>query len=54
MLEAIYDEPTTPQWFKEIPAVETLRIAWVHQYWIGNGQLHWRSHKDLPPAGINS
>lgn len=54
ILEAIYDEPTTPQWLKEIPAVETLRIAWVHQYWIDNGQLHWRSHKDLPPAGIRS
>lgn len=54
ILEAIYDEPTTPQWLKEIPAVETLRIAWIHQYWIDNGQLNWRSHKDLPPAGIRS
>ena len=54
ILEAIYDEPTTPQWLREIPAIETLRIAWVHQYWIDNGQLHWRSHKDLPPAGIRS
>jgi len=54
ILEAIYDEPTTPQWLKEIPAIETLRIAWVHQYWIDNGQLHWRSHKDLPPAGVRS
>ena len=54
ILEAIYDNPTTPQWLKKIPAVETLRRAWVHQYWIDNGQLHWRSHKDLPPAGIRS
>ena len=54
ILEAIYDEPTTPQWLREIPAVETLRIAWIHQYWIDNGQLHWRSHKDLPPAGLRS
>ncbi len=54
ILQAIYDEPTTPQWLKEIPALETLRIALVHQYWIDNGQLHWRSHKDLPPAGIRS
>ncbi len=52
ILEAIYDEPTTAQWVKEIPAIETLRIAWVHQYWIDNGQLYWRSHKDLPPAGL--
>ena len=54
ILQAIYDEPTTPQWLREIPAIETLRIAWVHQYWIDNGQLHWRSHQDLPPAGIRS
>ena len=54
ILEAIYDDATTPQWLKEIPVIETLRIAWVHQYWIDNGQLCWRSHKDLPPAGSRS
>ncbi len=54
ILEAIYDEPTTPQWLKKIPAIETLRIAWLQQYWIDNGQLNWRSHKDLPPAGLRS
>jgi transposase len=55
ILEAIYDEPTTSQWLREIPAIETLRIAWIHQYWIDeNGQLNWRSHKDLPPAGNRS
>ena len=54
ILEAIYDEPTTPQWLREIPAIETLRIAWVHEYWLDRGQLHWRSHKDLPPAGLRS
>ncbi len=54
ILAAIYDEPTTPQWLREISALETLRIAWIHQYWIDNGQLNWRSHKDLPPAGNRS
>lgn len=54
ILEAIYDDPTTPQWLREVPAIETLRIAWVHQYRIDNGQLYWRSHKDLPPAGSRS
>lgn len=54
ILEAIYNEKITPQWLREIPAIETLRIAWVHQYWINNGQLNWRSHKDLPPAGSRS
>lgn len=54
ILEAIYDEQTTPQWLREIPVIETLRIAWIHQYWIDDGQLCWRSHKDLPPAGSRS
>ena len=22
------------------------------QYWIDNGQLHWRTHQDLPPSGL--
>ena len=54
ILKAIYDDPTTPRWLREIPTVENLRITWIHQYWIDNGQLHWRSHKDLPPAGLRS
>ena len=54
ILEAIYEEPTTPQWLREIPAIETLRITWVHQYRIDNGQLLWRTHNDLPPAGLRS
>jgi transposase len=54
ILEAIYNDPTTPRWLREIPTVENLRITWIHQYWIDNGQLHWRSHKDLPPAGERS
>jgi len=54
ILEAIYDQPTTPRWLREISTVENLRITWIHQYWIDNGQLHWRSHKDLPPAGNRS
>ena len=54
ILEVIYDEPTTPLWLREIPAIETLRITWIQQYWIDNGQLHWRSHKDLPPSGLRS
>jgi transposase len=27
ILEFIYDEPTTPQWLREIPVIETLRIT---------------------------
>ena len=54
ILEGIYDNPTTPLWLREIPAIETLRITWIHQYWIDNGELHWRNHQDLPPSGLRS
>jgi transposase len=54
ILETIYDEPTTPLWLREIPAIETLRRTWIHQYWLDGGELHWRTHQDLPPAGLRS
>ena len=54
ILSAIYDDPTTSSWLREIPALENLRLTWIQQYWIDNGQLHWRSHKDLPPSGLRS
>ena len=54
ILEEIYDNPNTPLWLREIPAIETLRITWIHQYWIDNGELHWRNHQDLPPSGLRS
>ena len=54
ILEAIYDEPNTPLWLQKIPVIENLRRTWIHQYWVKDGQLHWRSHKDLPPAGLRS
>ncbi|WP_069791842.1 IS1182 family transposase (plasmid) [Cyanobacterium sp. IPPAS B-1200] len=54
ILEELYDHPDSPRWLREVPAVETLRMTWVHQYWVNNGQLHWRSHQDLPPAGMRS
>ena len=43
ILEVIYEDPTTPLWLREIPAIETLRVIWIHQYWMDNDQLHWRS-----------
>lgn len=54
ILELIYDEPNTPSWLREIAVIETLRITWVHQYWIDNGELRWRTHQDLPPSGLRS
>jgi transposase len=54
LLSAIY-HATTPQWVREIPAVEILRQTWVYQYYHDEqGQLRWRKAQDLPPAGMRT
>ena len=40
-----------PAWLREVPAVETLRRAWVQQFHAGEPS-HWREAKDLPPAAV--
>ena len=44
--------PDSPDWLTHVPAVETLRQTWVHQYYLINGQLRWREAKDLPPSSV--
>ena len=53
LLDAIYSE-SSPDWLREIPAVETLRRTWVHQYYVIEGQLRLRKAKDLPSASVRS
>ncbi len=50
LLEAIYaaDAPARPA---KVPAVETLRRAWVQQFYAGE-PIRWREAKDLPPAAV--
>lgn len=40
----------SPSWLREIPAVQTLRTCWIHQYCVDDGRWAWRRAKDLPPA----
>lgn len=51
LLDAIYDDPTTPAWLRQLELVEVLRQTWIAQYFVENGQLRWRSAKDLAPSG---
>jgi transposase len=51
LLNAIYSE-ASPDWLREIPAVEALRRTWVHQYYVIEGQLRLRKAEDLPPASL--
>ncbi|MBW4568775.1 MAG: IS1182 family transposase [Tolypothrix carrinoi HA7290-LM1] len=59
LLISIYESSTTPQWLRQIPAIEILRQTWLHQYYIDYtdvpldtiGKLRWRNAADLPKAG---
>jgi transposase len=49
ILAAVY-AATAPAWLRELPAVQTLRIAWIHQNYVDNDTIRLRSVEDLPPA----
>ena len=51
LLMTLYEDEATPEWLRQVPAVEILRQTWVHQYWVDKGKLRWRKDEDLPPAG---
>jgi transposase len=50
LLAAVY-AADAPAWLREVPAMETLRRAWVQQFHAGE-PLRWRDAKDLPPAAV--
>jgi transposase len=51
-LAALY-APQSPLWFRDIPAVETLRRVWVQQFYLDAGQVRWRTEQEgIPPAGL--
>jgi transposase len=51
LLTSIYQSPSH-HWLWSIPAVESLRLVWLHQFYYVEGQLQLRQVKDLPPASI--
>jgi transposase len=48
------DDPATPAWLREIPAIQTLRRVWLQQFYAPpEGQpVRWRRADDLPPAPL--
>jgi transposase len=52
LLNAIYSTDA-PAWLRQVPAVETLRIVWLQQYYAAapDEPLRWRERHDQPPAG---
>ncbi|MCA2191026.1 IS1182 family transposase, partial [Nonomuraea cavernae] len=51
LLEAIH-AGDAPRWLRAIPAVETLRVAWIQQYHRDGKGVRWREGNDLPPARV--
>jgi transposase len=43
-------EADAPIWLREIPAVETLRLVWIQQFYVEEGQVRHRSNDNIPPA----
>jgi transposase len=39
-----------PAWLRQLPAVEILRQVWVQQFYLDQGQVHWRTSAELPPC----
>lgn len=53
LLKQIDEEPTTPAWLREVPAVEVLRRVWIQQFYASDQEpVRWRDAEDLPPASI--
>ena len=51
LLTSIY-ESETQQWLCQVPAVQTLRMAWIYQFYYIDSQLQLRKAKDMPPSSI--
>lgn len=45
--------PDAPGWLRELPAIQTLRRAWVQQYLLDEeGEVRWRDPKECPPGAL--
>lgn len=48
LLSALYDS-LSPEWLRQLKAVEILRCVWIQQYGWSGGKVYWREADDLPP-----
>lgn len=51
LLRQIY-RPTTPDYVRKLPAVETLRRIWVQNYYQDSEKVVWRDEKNCPPCEV--
>ncbi len=45
-------EAEAPEWLRDIPAVQILRLVWLQQFWVEESRIRWRSNDDIPPASL--
>lgn len=53
LLAALYAD-ASPEWLRQLPAVETLRQVWVQQYYLTAEKVQWRTAEaqGLPPSAV--
>jgi hypothetical protein len=51
-LLAALEDPATPAWLREVPALEILRRVWIQQFSAPAGSVQWRSNENVPPAAL--
>ena len=51
LLNAVF-ETSSPDWLRQIPAVEILRRVWIQQYYLDGDRLRWRTSQEIPPASV--
>lgn len=49
LLTALFSE-RTPTWLRQIPAVETLQLVWIQNFYAEEGMRRWRRAGNIPPA----
>jgi hypothetical protein len=50
LLEAVY-APDAPAGLADLEAVQALRVTWIQQFYLDDGQVRWRDKRSgLPPG----
>jgi transposase len=52
LLDAVYAAEAAAVWLRQVPAVETLRRAWIQQYYRTETEVRWRTTEGLPPSSL--
>lgn len=51
LLDAVW-RAEAPLWLSELPAVEMLRLVWMHNFVPAKQGVEWRQNDNVPPSGL--